>query len=85
MKLRRVVSGLGPARASAISARVKTFLVIVIALLMLATLGVLFAGLFGLVRGGGNPARSNQLMRWRVILQGAALLLFALLVTVLRS
>ena len=63
----------------------KTFLVIVIALLMLATLGVLFAGLFGLVRGGGNPARSNQLMRWRVILQGAALLLFALLVTVLRS
>ena len=52
---------------------------------MLATLGVLFAGLFGLVRGGGNPARSNQLMRWRVILQGAALLLFALLVTVLRS
>ena len=76
---------LGAARASAISARVKTFLVIVIALLMLATLGVLFAGLFGLVRGGGNPARSNQLMRWRVILQGAALLLFALLVTVLRS
>ena len=63
----------------------KTFLVIVIALLMLATLGVLFAGLFGLVRGGGNPARSNQLMRWRIILQGAALLLFALLVTVLRS
>ena len=63
----------------------KTFLVIVIALLMLATLGVLFAGLLGLVRGGGNPARSNQLMRWRVILQGAALLLFALLVTVLRS
>ena len=63
----------------------KTFLVIVIALLMLATLGVLFAGLFGLVRGGGNPARSNQLMRWRIILQGAALLLFALLMTVLRS
>ena len=39
----------------------------------------------GLVRGGGNPARSNQLMRWRVILQGAALLLFALLMTLLRS
>jgi hypothetical protein len=64
---------------------VKTILVIVIVLLMLATLGVLFAGLLGLVRGGGNPARSNQLMRWRVILQGAALLLFALLMTVLRS
>jgi hypothetical protein len=36
-------------------------------------------------RGGGNPARSNQLMRWRVILQGAALLLFMLLMTLLRS
>jgi hypothetical protein len=64
---------------------VKTFLTILIALLMFGTLGVLFAGLFGMVRGGGNPTRSNQLMRWRVILQGAALLLFALLMTLLKS
>jgi hypothetical protein len=64
---------------------VKTFLTILIALPMFGTLGVLFAGLFGMVRGGGNPARSNQLMRWRVILQGAALLLFALLMTLLKS
>ncbi len=63
----------------------KTFLTVLIALLMFATLGVLFAGLFGMVRGGGDPARSNVLMRWRVILQGAALLLFALLMTLLRS
>ena len=49
---------------------------------MFATLGVLFAGLIGLARGGGNPIRSNQLMRWRVILQGAALLLFILAVPV---
>jgi hypothetical protein len=63
----------------------KTFLVILIVLLMFATLGVLFAGMLGLVRGGGNPQRSNQLMRWRVILQGAALLLFALLMSLLRS
>ncbi len=62
----------------------KTFLTIVIAILMLATLGVLFAGLIGLARGG-DPQRSNVLMRWRVILQGAALLLFALLMTLLRS
>ncbi|MEJ0019284.1 MAG: twin transmembrane helix small protein [Acetobacteraceae bacterium] len=62
----------------------KTFLVIVIGLLMLGTLGVLFAGLLGMARGG-DPARSNQLMRWRVMLQGAALLLLALLMTVLRS
>jgi len=65
--------------------QVKTFLAIMVALLMLATLGVLFAGLLGLARGGGDPARSNQLMRWRVILQGAALLLFMLLMTLLRS
>ena len=63
----------------------KTFLAILVGLLMLATLGVLFAGLLGLARGGGNPQRSNRLMRWRVILQGAALLLFMLLMTLLRS
>jgi len=65
--------------------QVKTFLAIMVALLMFATLGVLFAGLLGLARGGGDPARSNQLMRCRVILQGAALLLFMLLMTLLRS
>ena len=63
----------------------KTFLTLLIGLLMFATLGVLFAGLFGLVRGGGDPQRSNVLMRWRIILQGAALLLFALLMALLRS
>ncbi|HEX5326937.1 MAG TPA: twin transmembrane helix small protein [Acetobacteraceae bacterium] len=61
------------------------FLAIPVALLMLATLGVLFAGLISLARGGENPARSNQLMRWRVILQGAALLLFILMMTLLRG
>ena len=63
----------------------KTFLTVLIALLMFATLGVLIAGMVGLVRGGGDPRRSNKLMQWRVILQGAALLLFALLMTLLRS
>ncbi len=63
----------------------KTFLTILVVLLMFGTLGVLFAGLLGLVRGGGNPARSNRSMRWRVILQGAALLLFALLMSLLKS
>jgi hypothetical protein len=64
---------------------VKTFLVALLALLMLGTLGVLFAGLVGLVRGGGNPQRSNALMRWRVVLQAAALILFALVLSLLRS
>lgn len=63
----------------------KIFLIIMVGLLMLATVGVLIAGMVGLVRGGGDPRRSNQLMRWRVILQAAALLLFALLMSLMRS
>lgn len=63
----------------------KSFLSIVIAILMFATLGVLIAGMIGLVRGGGDPRRSNQLMRWRIILQACALLLFFLLMSLLRS
>jgi len=61
------------------------WLAIPVAILMLATLGVLFAGLIGLARGGGDPVRSNQLMRWRVILQAAALLLFILMMSLLRG
>ena len=61
------------------------WLAIPVALLMLATLGVLFAGFIGLARGGGDPVRSNQLMRWRVILHAAALLLFILMMSLLRG
>lgn len=63
----------------------KIFLMILVVLAMLGTVGVLVAGMFGLVKGGGDPRRSNQLMRWRVILQATALLLFALLMTLMRS
>ncbi len=59
------------------------FLFIPVALLMLATVGVLFAGIIGVARGGGDPVRSNRLMRWRVILQAAALLVFALMMSLL--
>jgi hypothetical protein len=52
---------------------------------MLATLGVLFAGLIGLARGSPDPRRSNRLMQWRVILQGSAILLLLLLMSLLRS
>ena len=58
-------------------------LTILVGLAMLGTVGVLLAGLLGMARG--DPARSNRLMRWRVILQGVALLLFALLLSLLRS
>ena len=53
--------------------QMKTFLTVLIALLMFATLGVLIAGMVGLVRGGGDPRRSNKLMQWRIILQGASI------------
>jgi hypothetical protein len=64
---------------------VRTFLIFLVGVFLLATLGVLLAGVAGLVRGGGNPQRSNILMRWRVILQAVALLLLALLMSLLRS
>ena len=57
----------------------QTLLIILVAAAMLATLGVLFAGVVGLARGT-DPARSNALMRWRVLLQFGAILLFMLLV-----
>ncbi len=53
-----------------------TLLTILVVISMLATLGVLFAGMLGLARGGGNPGRSNALMRWRVMLQGITIVLF---------
>lgn len=63
----------------------KTFLIILVALAMLATLGVLFAGLIGMARSSSDPMRSNALMRWRIILQGVALALVALLMLLARG
>jgi uncharacterized BrkB/YihY/UPF0761 family membrane protein len=46
---------------------------------MLAVVGVLFFGLFSMARGGPfNQRNANKLMRWRVALQGIAILLFVL-------
>jgi len=63
----------------------KTFLTILLVLALAGTLGVLLAGVLGLARGGGDPRRSNMLMRWRVILQATALVLLLLLMSLLRS
>ncbi len=52
---------------------------ILIVLAMLATLGVLFVGVLGMGREGmAARLKSNKLMQYRVILQGAALLLFVI-------
>jgi hypothetical protein len=63
--------------------RMKIVVSVLLGLAMLGTLGVLFAGMLGLARGS-DGARSNTLMRWRVMLQGAALALFVLLVLLSR-
>ena len=62
----------------------RPFLTLLMVFAMLGTLGVLGAGILGFVRGGGDPQRSNRLMRWRLILQAVAILLFVLLLTVFR-
>ena len=62
-----------------------TFVAILTGLAMLGTLGTLFAGMLGLVRGPNDPGRSNALMRWRVLLQGLSLGLFVLLLLLMRA
>jgi hypothetical protein len=61
-----------------------TFFTILVGILLLGTLGVLVAGLLGMVREQ-DPARSNQLMRWRVILQASAIILLIVMMSLLRS
>lgn len=56
-----------------------TFASIAIGVLMFATIAVLFAGLIGMVRGQ-SAATSNKLMRYRVLLQGATLLLLIIFI-----
>lgn len=63
----------------------KTLLIVLVAIGMLATLGTLFAGMLGMARSDGGGERSNLLMRWRVAIQGITLLLFALLLAVSRG
>eukprot|EP01037_Dinobryon_pediforme_P001530 gene1530-1553_t len=61
-----------------------TFLTVLVGLGMIGTLATLFAGMIGIARPGSSPKRSNKLMQWRVIFQGATLVLFALLLLMLR-
>jgi drug/metabolite transporter (DMT)-like permease len=57
-----------------------TFLTILLGASLFAVIGALFFGLYTLLRGGEfNEKYSNEAMRWRVILQGIALLIFFLI------
>jgi hypothetical protein len=56
----------------------RVFLTILLVLALAGVLAILGAGVVTIVRGG-NPQRSNKLMQARVIMQGIALLILALL------
>ena len=62
-----------------------TALTVLLVLAMLATLAMLVFGMIGMVHGGGDPMRSNRLMRWRVIFQAGALVIVMLLLSLLKS
>jgi type II secretory pathway pseudopilin PulG len=56
---------------------------VLVVLAMFGALGALAAGVFQMARGG-DPRRSNKIMRYRVLLQGLALLFFALFMMLYR-
>ena len=55
------------------------FFIVLMLLAMLAVLGVLIIGIISMIKGGEfNKKYGNRMMQARVVLQGLALLLFAL-------
>lgn len=61
----------------------ETLLTILLALSLLAVLGVLFTGLFAFVKGGEfHEKHGNKLMQWRVKAQALAIGIVLLLVLV---
>jgi hypothetical protein len=64
--------------------RMHTFFTVLMGILLLSVLGVLVTGMVGMARGV-DPRRSNRLMQWRIVLQAAAILLFAIMMSLLRS
>jgi len=58
--------------------------VVLVVVAMVGTLGVLIVGIVGMAQGGDfNRRNANKLMRTRVVLQGVAVLLFAVLILVI--
>ncbi len=57
--------------------RMNVFVIILMACSLLLVLGTLFGGLVSMARGGpGAPQRSNKLMRYRVLFQFVAVVIF---------
>ncbi len=57
----------------------KTFLMIVLGIDMIAVVVVMLVGAVGMANLSRDPRVSNRLMRWRVLLQGAAIGLVVIL------
>ncbi len=71
------------AQPRAIPRSMDGILVVLLIVALVATLGVLFAGLLVMARGGQvNKKYGNILMRWRVILQFSALVVLGLIMLV---
>ncbi len=66
-------------RAATYTPAMTLTLAIVLLVAMAAVVVTLFAGLIGMARGGDFNARyGNVLMRWRVVLQGVAVLVLVI-------
>lgn len=58
--------------------------IILMVIVMVVTAGILFVGIFGMARGGAFNAKwGNRLMRYRVLAQFIALMLFAIAMNML--
>ncbi len=57
----------------------KTSLTALLILTMMGVVATLAAGVGGMIKGSGNPRRSNRLMQLRVVLQGLAIAIVAIL------
>lgn len=63
-----------------------TIAVLLVAIAMIITAGVLFLGIVGMARGGAfNKKWGNRLMRYRVLAQICALILFLIAASIFKS
>ncbi len=60
----------------------KLFLMVLLGIDFVAVVGVMLVGALGMASANRTPQTSNMLMRWRVGLQGVAVLLVVLLMLV---
>ena len=63
-----------------------TLAIIMMVVAMLVTVGILFVGIIGMARGGEfNQKWGNRLMRYRIVAQFIALVMFGISIMFLRA